>query len=453
MLRFKEMKATRHILQLQKIGKKLKKVSTLSLEFLHQLSSSFIISGQKVPQGLHYRINLTTGLKEAKILEKENGKTSLVPVETKDDESSVKDEKTDVDSEMEMARQRLEAALKNVPADKFDDADTEEKWQEVSKKFRSYEDLKKDLKDLELQVKSEMEILNALVEEIEAKNVKDEDKLKILEDIEYLSHNIDNSIHFVKIGGLEKILVPNFNNSNEKIVIRIMRTLAVILQNNIEAKSHVIEKTNIANYLINILSKSINSDQQSTAIFAYGSLMRNNPKAIEGFNGQVPSEIFKKGMTVLIEIIANQATSAKVSLKALTLIGDLLSEITSEDLENVSKFVSSLKVCKQLETHFEINRMSIIVDVDSAEKTVKSLNNIRQLCNYTWNESPRFRHELLVTLNNFKSQLSTADEDSKFLYEEIVEQLESLTTFLYDHLRISDDDLTEKYDKKVNDEL
>jgi hypothetical protein len=403
--------------------------------------------GQKVPQGLHYRINLATGYKEAKILEEENEKTSLMPVE----EETKDDEKTDV----EMARKRLELALKNIPADKFDD-DTEEKIKEISKKFRSYKELKEDLKELKLDMKSEMEIMNSLLEEMSSENLKVETKLKVLEDIEYLCHNIDNSLHFISIGGLEKILIPNLSLNDTKIspelVQRSMRVLAVILQNNIEAKSYVIEKTNIANYLINILSKSVNSDHQSTAIFAFGSLVRNNPNVTKGFNGQVPSEIFKKGMTVLIELIGNPKTALKPALKALSLIGDVLNEVTTEDHENVSKFVASLKVCRQLETYFVANRIALIADIDSAQNAVSSLSNLKQLC-FSWSESPAFRHEVLVILNNFKSQLKTADEDSKFLFEEIVEQLESLNEYLYGNLRISEDDLSEKYSQKVNDEL
>jgi nucleotide exchange factor SIL1 len=422
-----------------------------SKSFAIGFSNFLMLPGQIVPPGLHYRMNLKTGYKEAKLLERENEKTSLVSVgENKDDESGVRNEHTDV----ELARQRLEAALKNIPANKFDD-NTEEKWKEVSKKFRSYEELKKELKDIELNMKSEMDILNALVKEISSDDLKTEEKLKILEDIEYFCHNIDNALHFVSIGGLEKILVPSLNDSNAEIVMRSIRTLAVILQNNIEAKNYVIEKTNIANYLINILSKSINSDLQSSAIFAYGSLLRNNQKAIRGFNGQVPSEIFEKGVTILIDsIIANSATSLKVSVKALTLISDLLNEVSSEDQNNVVKFVASLKVCTQLEKYFANKRLSIIADIDFSQKVVSSMNNLKQIwCNKIWSDSPEYRHDLLVTLNNFKSQLKTADEDSKFFFEEIVEQLESLTTFLYDNLKISKDYLSEKYKQNVNDEL
>jgi nucleotide exchange factor SIL1 len=35
-----------------------------------------IVEGQKVPAGLHYRINLETGKKEAKLLSEEEGSTS-----------------------------------------------------------------------------------------------------------------------------------------------------------------------------------------------------------------------------------------------------------------------------------------------------------------------------------------------------------------------------------------
>lgn len=392
-------------------------------------------------------MNLETGKKEAKILQEENEeKTSLVATETND-------EKSDVDIEIEPARKRLEEALKNIPSDKFD-VETEEKSKEISHKFRSYKEIKDELKDSQIVVKTEMEIMNSLVNEVSVENLNPEARHQILEELEYLCHSIDNSLHFISIGGLEKIVVPSLNDSNSEIGLISMRLLGVVLQNNDGAKNHVIEKTNIANYLINILSKSTDADQQSIAIFAFGSLVRNNQKVIEGLNSQSPSETFKKGISVVSEIISNQKTTLKVSLKALTLIGDLLSDIPMEHHENISKYVEMLKVCGYIMSFFNINRNTLISDIDSASLVIGAFNDLKTMCggkDKAWSNSPKYRHDLLVSLNNFKSQLAASDEDSKFIFEEIVEKLESLTKFLFGHLEISDDDLSAKY--KINDEL
>lgn len=401
-----------------------------------------------MPAGLHYRINLTTGLKEAKILEEENKKTSLFSVENeKDDE--INREKVNTDVEMEAARLRLEDALKNIPSDKFDD-DTEERWKEVSKKFRSYKEIKEDLKELELNVKTESEILKELMERFLKITNNDEssiaDKLTLFEDFEYLSHSIDNSLNFISMGGLESIIIPNLNQSNVDLLVKTLTTVGVILQNNPEAKSYVVEKTNIGNYLINILSKSINSNQLSATLFAYGSLMRNN--------GKTSAELFKKGMTVLIEIIANEKSEISLSLKtkALVLVDDLLSNEKVKDQDG-TRAIDNKSVCKSLENYFSLNQNGFIADVDSSDKAINALSGLKNQCLPTWSESPTFRHTLLVLLNNSKSQQELADEDLRFVYSENVLLLEALNEFLYGDLKISQDDLSQKYDQRINDEL
>lgn len=402
--------------------------------------------GQKVPSGLHYRINLQTGHKEAKLLEKEKDETSLLQVENdKDDEMSRTDVNSDVD--IENARLRLEEALKNIPFEKSDDV-TEERWKEVSKKFKTYKEIKEDLKELKLNMKTDGELLKELVEKFLNIKTNDDsslaDKLTILEDFEYLSHSIDNSLLFISMGGLESIIVPNLNQSNVELLSKTLTTLGVILQNNNEAKSYVMENTNIGNYLINILSKSINSNQLSATLFAYGSLMRNNRK--------VSSDLFRKGTAVLIEVIGKSEISLSLKTRALVLIDDLLS---SEEIKDQAfiKLVDKSVMCKQLDDYFRINRNGLSVDIDSAEKAIKALSGLRDKCLYTWSESPTFRHTLLVLLNNSKAQLELDDEDLRFVYSENVLLLEELNEFLYSELKISQDDLTQKYDHRVNEEL
>lgn len=392
---------------------------------------------------MHYRINLQTGLKEAKILEEEKEQTSLLEVEqeTHDETSG----NTDVD--IESARQRLEEALKNIPSEKFDDV-TEEKWKEISKKFKSYKEIKEDLKELELNIKSDAELMKELTEKFLNIKNNDEssiaDKMTIMEDFEYLFHSIDNSLVFISMGGLESIIVPNLNQSNIELLSKTLKSLGVILQNNNNAKSYVIENTNIGNHLINILTKSINRNQLSTTLFAYGSLMRNNRK--------VSPEFFKKGMTVLIELIEKSEISLSLKTKALVLIEDLLSSDEIKD-QAFDKLIDMSRMCKRIDAYFSLNRNGFIADIDSAEKAIKALTGLRDQCRQTWSESPAFRHTLLVLLNNSKAQLESDDEDLRFVYAENASLLEELNEFLYSELKISQDDLTQKYDHRSYEEL
>lgn len=388
---------------------------------------------------------MQTGYKEAKLLEEENEKTSVMQVEN-DDASSESDLNTDVD--LESARKRMEEALKNIPHEKFDDVD-EQKWKEISKNHRSYEELKEDLKELELGMKTEAELVKEMIEQYLKITKHDEpsnaDRLTILEDLSYLSHSIDNSLLFVSLGGLESIIMPLLNQTKEELVTKALKMLGVIVQNNAVAQAYVTEKTNIGNYLINILSTSINSNQLSAALFAYGSLMRNNRK--------VPADLSKTGFSLLIGVIVSDKSEISLShkTKALVLMDDLVYGSESKDQDFI-KLLDELKFCKHLESFVSSNVNGLIADVDSAEKVINSLARLKHSC-HVWSESPKFRHAVLVLLSHSKSQLELDDEDLKFIYTENASLLEEIHEFLYADLRISKDDLSEKYESKIKDEL
>jgi len=74
-----------------------------------------------------------------------------------------------------------------------------------SHKFRSYEKLKDDLKDLNMTIKSDMDIMDELSKKFQEqlKLYEDSDKnlQNILTDLEYLLHQVDTAEVFVKNKG------------------------------------------------------------------------------------------------------------------------------------------------------------------------------------------------------------------------------------------------------------
>lgn len=353
---------------------------------------------------------METGYKEAKILENHESKTSL---------TTTTNENSEVVEDAEKTRLRLEGALKNIPSDKYDDM-TEEK------KHRTYDELKEDLRELKMEMKSENDLLTELVDRfIKIAKLKDaelhgETELAILEDISYLCHSIDNSLFFISIGGLEDVIIPNLiQTSNIRRTVMSLRTLGVILQNNNFARNYVLEKTKIANFLINFLSKSASSDQLSASLFAMGALMRNNQK--------LPLELYEKGVSILIEIIAAEK-SLSLRVKALTLVGDLLDNQLYEGQH------SSLDLCGEVENFVVLNRDGLIANIDFAEKVVDSLISLQEICQLKWSESPILRHNLL-SLEAFFNEESASESRAS---------LQSLTNSLYGHLNITEDDLSHK---------
>jgi hypothetical protein len=74
--------------------------------------------------------------------------------------------------------------------------DSERVW----KSFRSYETLKKDFEALNLSVKTDLELLNELLNRFKSGG-DDQKLLIILTDLEYLVHQFDNAQKFAQMGG------------------------------------------------------------------------------------------------------------------------------------------------------------------------------------------------------------------------------------------------------------
>lgn len=387
-------------------------------------------------------MNLQTGKKEAKLLDpneqtnnNEDSKpsipTSLQATETVNDEDP---------AHIEDARQRLEEALKNIPADKFDD-DTEEKWKEISKKFRSYEQIKEELQDIDLNPKTEAEVMQQLVDEFFDEKIDNSRRLEVLKDLEYLMHSIDNSLLFISSGGLEKILIPNLvNQTDVNIRVTLLKMFGAMLQNNLQAKKYVSEKTNLGNEIFNLMSKTDILQELSASLYAAGSLIRNNKI--------LSPEVLKKALIVLLEILTKSSVNLNIKVKGLMLISDLIQDQNFDE-----NFTKSQKICDQITKFFEEHRNALIIDTDAAEKCAASLLS-HQTCHQIWSETPMFRHTLLVIMNNYKIRLSEeSDEDIKFVYSLVIEHFENLNKQLYGDLKISDDDLTPRYHENVKDEL
>lgn len=281
--------------------------------------------------------------------------------------------------------------------------------------------------------KTEAEVMQQLIDEFFDQKTDNLKRLEVLKDLEYLMHSIDNSLIFISGGGLEKIVTPNLvNQTDVKIRITLLKMFGAMLQNNHQAKKYVSEKTNLGNEVLNLMSKSENPEELSACLYAAGSFMRSNKI--------LSLEFLKKSIVILLEILTKSVANLALKAKDLTLISDLVNDQTFED-----NFLKSQKFCDQIAKFFEQHKNSLVMDTDAAEKSSSALLGL-QICRHNWSEMPIFRHTLLVLMNNYKVRLNEeSDEDLKFVYELVVEHLENLNKQLYGDLKISEDDLTERY--------
>ncbi|KAK9501772.1 hypothetical protein O3M35_012443 [Rhynocoris fuscipes] len=294
---------------------------------------------QAVPPGLHVRINLATGEREAKLFdpnEEDTGADSkrLTPVSVDEVNDSSNDDTT---------RETLEKLLPNDPMSKeelrqvlskmddgFENIATKEDIERVKKKFRSYSELKKELGDLKLKMKTDSELMGQLLEEYKelktqrAAGISEEKKLleqeeQLLNELEYLIHQVDNAVDFVKANGFQEVVFASLNSTSWKIRYEATKILGSAVQNNPKAKIGALEAGALPVFL-RILALDPNAKVKSGALFALSGMIRRFPLAQLQF-------IEKGGLTVIIKLFnAETSDMLKIQVKAITLIRDLIDE-------------------------------------------------------------------------------------------------------------------------------
>ncbi|CAN7982832.1 unnamed protein product [Ixodes hexagonus] len=243
--------------------------------------------GEVLPRGVHVRLNLETGRREAKLLEKE--------------EPGENQKHTDASNE---GRLLLE--------DTKDDSSTPEKprvaWH--------VEDLKKKMSSLKLRAKSDSEIVKGLLDHY--RNATTTGKEPLLRDLEFLVHQYDTALDFIQMDGL-LVIAPDLNSTSETLRELVAFTLGSALQGNPQVQNSVLE-FGLLPQLLRLVAIDPSSRVRSRCLFALSCLVRNLPAAQEAF-------VHHGGLTVLAALFTTgSSSSTKLQLKAVTLIHDLLVE-------------------------------------------------------------------------------------------------------------------------------
>ncbi|XP_018576931.1 nucleotide exchange factor SIL1 [Anoplophora glabripennis] len=265
--------------------------------------------GQSIPKGLHIRVNFETGVTEAKLLDRDdevsrNNALLEVPQEKKDDEEFLKPE-------------NIKETLKKIKADDILKVD---EIKDVKGKFRSYEDLKKEMNSLNLTPKIDAEILTDLFkqfeDEMEREKINIYTIIRILEDLDFLAHQFDNALEFVRQNGFKEIIYKNLNSSDSQIKQETLKLFGSLVQNNGKVQIHALETGSIGILLRILHLESV--DVKSRAIYALSCLLRRFPLAQLRF-------VENGGISVVTEILEKDPV-IKVQIKLITLMNDLLIE-------------------------------------------------------------------------------------------------------------------------------
>ena len=348
------------------------------------INSSFVAThqwqkvknGQALPPGLHIRVNLHTGEKEAKLPEPQqpdnNDKKSLIEIKkTTTTKTTTNDEKQQQQlNDNSYKFNELKKLLKNIKSEEPENVN------EIKKNFKSYDKLKEEFESLKINVKTDVELLVGLIDNFRHFNLKlkyannassnwtkDEDVLVTLKDLEYLVHQYDNAQEFAKLNGFSDVVYKSLNSTNSDIRSEALKLLGSATQNNPKVQIAALESGSI-NLLLKILTFDDDHIVKSRSLFALFSLVRRFPAAQEKL-------IADGGLTAFAKIFDDdKRNQLKLQIKIVILIHSLLYEkkdvtMTIRDRENNQHSDSEMNVfVEKLKQYGKINLEQKLVEQD-----------------------------------------------------------------------------------------
>ncbi|XP_064107769.1 nucleotide exchange factor SIL1-like isoform X1 [Macrobrachium nipponense] len=417
---------------------------------------------QTVLPGLHIRMNLQTGLKEAKLMDGDDGTNyfkalenlrnagdtgigqAVIPSPSEEQENLSSGSPESAERE-EMLRKNIIEALKNI---KSDDGKTPEELSleaaESRKKFRSYEDLKKDFDEINISMETDNEILTRVINQYQ-KSDSDDQKVILLEDLEYLVHQFDNGITFVDLGGIEIIVKPALNSTSSIIKQGALHLLGSAVQGNPKVQIAALE-AGLLQLLIRAVTQDPKDGVSRKAIYALSCLVRGFPYGQQAL-------VQHGGLEVLRKIFDRKDwQSLPLQLKVVSLVHDLLmerAEAEGERLQQLNRLditeqlaiggwcpaVSSLLTAASFDRRdrrYDMgaalrNELPLRPDHDTVDKVVSAMDSMVEVCRYHFNEAlPLLRH-LANTYDDlaYKEQFQD-DEGGYGLFRGLAEMIQKL---------------------------
>jgi len=398
-----------------------------------------IKEGQGIPAGLHVRVDMQTGKKEAKLLEKTDGDSK--EVEDKKIKFKLPEE---VQEDTESKHEALKKALKKIKED-YNPAKLEDG--EIKTKFRSMDEIKKDLGDLNLGIKTDIELIKSLFDQFLSS--KDEEETSyILEDLEYYVHKYDNAIDFLSLDGLSKIVLPSLNSTSKTV-----RKMASYLVGGAMQSNPTFQKASLEAGLIPILLRLTTLDPEpevsTKSFYALSGLLRNFPDAQNAFLRQ-------GGLDALSTIIGSTAREyQRLRIKILTLLDDLVVEREFKDNVQYNEIDLESRLrdagwCSILEQNLVMpkqdrrsNRDDILSVVseefpirtehDTIEKVIGAMVRLHPTCQQEFSSSIPLQRKLSTLGSHYrelweKERAQPEQEEGDQFFSKLVQMIDTLTS-------------------------
>lgn len=352
--------------------------------------------GQAIPAGLHVRMSMKTGEKEAKLMEGDSG---MKYWKSGDKEGMINTDKK------HFSRDELKRALKDFKTTKLDDTDLKRE-EEIKAKFRKYEELKEDFEALNMGIKTDLEIVTELVEKFKDENTDVLQKLQVLAELEYYLHQIDNAVLFKDLGGLPWLLKAVNYTQDERVQKEAALVLGAATQSNPKVQVGAID-ADALQILLRLLSSQSHSspDLRRKILYAISSLCRHFPYAQKKL-------LDLGGLSVFRELFQEHGEE-KIQVKVVTLLHDLIEERehaeTNKDQENpvVAEQLRQYKLVPLKEAMLEQGWCELVPTLldspehDSREKILNAMKTLSDVC------SEKFK-SLESKLNKLQQEIGRA---------------------------------------------
>lgn len=348
--------------------------------------------GQKIPPGLHVRMDMQTGEKQAKLMD--STQTKMEQWDAGENIGIINTEKK------RYTRDELKAALKDF---KYKDETpvSKERNDEIKNNFRSYDELKKAMQDMNMAVKTEGEIVTELTTKLKGPHDDVESMKSVLVDLEYYLHQIDNAKMFADLGGLETML-KLMNNSNDDIRESVTYAIGAALQSNAKVQVSALD-IGVMQQLVRMLSIDPSQQVRKKSLFALSTLVRQFPYAQKKF-------LQLGGLSALADLFIKSEESLKI--KIITLLTDLLLEydfnqnqITSSDPIQVERSIQykDVQLRENMSSSGWCTLMASLLHTpsghDSVEKVIHAMSALIIPCK---DEFTPARPKLQALLNEYR---------------------------------------------------
>lgn len=333
--------------------------------------------GEAIPAGLHVRMNLATGHTEAKLMNEEDQ-----PKEAQQPRSNERLllEQTKAEPSIRLSEK------KDLP------------W--------NMDELKKKMASVNLEAKSESEILHNLLQHYH--NATDSGKEALLRDMEFLVHQYDRAVDFVNMGGLLAI-APDLNSTSDSVRELVAFTLGSASQGNPHVQRTVLS-SGLLPHLLRLVALDGSVRVRLRCLFALSCVVRQLPEAQD-------SLLHHGGLTVLAGLFTAPAGSLKLQLKAVTLLHDLVVE---QRLRHDAGHPVYTELTESIQLHGFcglVPRLLHSPDVDVQEKVVQAMQALADICAQEFQKHVPL---LRTLLDNYRRevQLQSSDVDHAADYYE-----------------------------------